>query len=92
MRVIDIQQPHMLGLQACRTRVEAVAREVFAQFHLGEPVWSGNTLPFSGSGIEGWLQAGADNVHVHVRLGTLLGLLQAKIEAEIRAKLRAHLA
>lgn len=88
---IDIHHPHTLGKPACRSAVDAIARDLSARFSLGAMDWSGDTLSFARPGVAGSLTVAADDAHVQVRLGPLLGLMRPAIEAEIRRQLREHL-
>lgn len=90
MTEIDIQHTHSLGKQAGRARVDEIARELATRFGLGGMAWSGDTLAFTGHGIEGSLEIDENDVRVRMKLGMLLGLMRPLIEAETRRRLREH--
>jgi putative polyhydroxyalkanoate system protein len=49
--------------------------------------WHGDELHFSRPGVDGHIAVGADELHVHARLGLLLAPLRNAIEREIETHL-----
>ncbi|TAN00723.1 MAG: polyhydroxyalkanoic acid synthase [Rhodanobacteraceae bacterium] len=88
---IDIHHSHSLGRRDCRAAVDAAAGKLSERFGLGDMKWNGDTLGFTGHGIEGSLTVSDTDAHVQVRMGPLLGLMRPVIEAEIHRQLREHL-
>jgi putative polyhydroxyalkanoate system protein len=88
---IDIHHSHSLGKHECRTAVDAVAGKLSERFGLGAMTWKGDTLGFTGRGVEGSLTVSDTDAHVQVRMGPLLGLMRPLIEAEIHRQLGDHL-
>lgn len=83
---IDIRRPHALGADKARNVIEHIADSLRDKFGV-TPSWQGDTLHFARSGVEGTITAGAEEVHVNVKLGMLLAPLKPTVEAEIRRKL-----
>lgn len=83
---IDIKRRHALGTEKSRSVIEHIAESLQSKFGV-TPTWEGNTLHFSRSGVNGFIQAGADQVHVSAQLGMLLTPLKPTVEAEILRKL-----
>lgn len=88
---IDIHHSHSLGKHACRAAVDAVAGKLSGRFGLGNMKWDGDTLGFTGPGVEGSLTVSDTDARVQVRMGPLLGLMRPVVEAEIHRQLRDHL-
>lgn len=91
MTTIDIHHPHALGKPACRSAVDAIARDLSTRFSLGRMDWSGDTLSFTRPSVSGSLTVADADAHVRVQLGPLLGWMRPAIEAGIRRQLREHL-
>ena len=83
MSVIDIQRSHQLTQQQARAAAERVAIELDQKFGL-EHRWEGETLHFQRTGLNGHLEVGKDQVHVHMQLGFLLCSFQSRLEHEIQ--------
>ncbi len=83
---IDIRRRHGLGTDQTRAVIEHIADSLQHKFGV-TPAWDGDTLHFSRSGVNGFIQAGAGEVHVSARLGMLLAPLKPTVEAEILRKL-----
>ena len=91
MPTIDFHHPHPLGKETCRSAVDAATRDLAARYGLGGMDWTGDTLAFTGNGVNGKLTVADHDVHVCVELGGLLGLMRPLIEAEIRRGLDERL-
>ncbi len=83
---IDITRKHTLGADKARSVVEHIAASLQHKFGV-TPSWEGDRLHFSRSGVNGFIEAGADSVRVNATLGMLLAPLKPTVEAEIRRKL-----
>lgn len=83
---IDIQREHALGAEGARAVIDGLADRLYRKFGV-TPNWRGSVLHFSRHGVEGFIEAGAHHVHVHVKLGLLLSPLRPTVEAEILNKL-----
>lgn len=84
--LIDIKRRHALGADKARAVVTHIAESLEHKFGV-TPAWEGNTLHFSRSGVNGFIVADADEVHVSAKLGMLLAPLKPTVEAEIKRKL-----
>lgn len=82
MTDIDIRRRHALPLKEAKARVERIAERIAERFDV-DYGWSGNTLQFTRSGVEGRIAVSAKDLHVAVRLGFLLFALKSSIEKEI---------
>jgi len=82
MSQIDIRRAHALSLGEARGKVERIAAAIAERFDL-ECAWSGNTLHFQRSGVEGEIAVGAKAIQVRARLGFLLFAIRPSIEREI---------
>lgn len=83
MAGIDITHPHSLPPEQTRSAVEAVAAKLAERFDM-QYGWSGETLNFSRSGVDGAIAMLPGNLHVTAKLGFLLAAMRGPIEAEIR--------
>lgn len=83
---IDIKREHALGAEGARAVINGIAEGLQRKFGV-TPSWQGQVLHFSRPGVEGFIEAGTDHVHVHVKLGLLLSPLRPTVEAEIQNKL-----
>lgn len=83
---IDITRRHALGADEARRVVEHLAASLQHKFGV-TPSWQGDTLHFARSGVDGFIDASADTVHVQARLGMLLAPMRATVETEIQRKL-----
>jgi len=83
MSNIDIRHKHSLAPAQARDAVQDVADKLAERFGV-ECDWSGDTLNFSRSGVDGHIALEPDQLHVTAKLGFLLGAMKGPIEAEIR--------
>lgn len=83
MAGIDIQHPHSLPPEQARTAVESVAKTLAERFDM-QYGWSGDTLNFSRSGVDGAIDLLPGALHVTAKLGFLLSAMKGPIESEIR--------
>ena len=83
MSSIDIRHDHSLTPAKARKAVEEVAEKLAERFGI-EYDWSGDTLNFARSGVDGKIALGAKQLRVTASLGFLLGALKGPIESEIR--------
>ncbi|MGO1460724.1 MAG: polyhydroxyalkanoic acid system family protein [Marinobacter sp.] len=86
MSVIDVHRAHTLDKDHARDAAEALARDLSSQFDL-DSQWEGDHLKFKRSGVKGYLNITANDLHVHLELGMLLRPFKAKIESEIHSQL-----
>jgi len=91
MAKIDIERAHGMEPARARALIDELAASLQGQYGLKHR-WRGDALEFSGSGVDGIIDIGADTVRVTARLGLLLGPLRGKIEQDIRARLDKYLA
>ena len=87
MSRIDIRHPHSLSKAKARKAVEDVARKLAEKFDM-DYGWEGDTLNFSRSGVDGHIALGADDLHVHAKLGCLTAMFKEPIEGEIKRVLK----
>ena len=87
MSRIDIRHPHSLSKAKARKAIEDVARKLAEKFDM-DYGWEGDTLNFSRSGVDGHIALGADDLHVHAKLGFLTAMFKDPIENEIRRVLK----
>ncbi|MFT3762080.1 MAG: polyhydroxyalkanoic acid system family protein [Pseudoxanthomonas sp.] len=83
MSSIDIRHPHNQSPEQARAAVEEVARKLADRFDF-KYAWSGDTLGFNRSGVDGRIELEPQQLRVTAKLGFMLSMLQAPIEAEIR--------
>lgn len=83
MSNIDIRHAHSLPPEQARQAVQDVADKLSERFGMVYD-WSGNTLNFNRSGVDGHIEVEPGELHVTAKLGFLLGTMKGPIEAEIR--------
>ncbi|MFT4255680.1 MAG: polyhydroxyalkanoic acid system family protein [Pseudoxanthomonas sp.] len=83
MSSIDIRHPHNRSPQEARAVVDDVARKLAERFDC-RCDWSGDTLRFNRSGVDGRIELTTQEVRVNAKLGFMLSMMQGPIEAEIR--------
>ncbi len=83
MSRIDIRHAHSLPKPKARKAVEEVAHKLAERFHM-ETGWEGDVLNFSRAGVDGHIELGPKDLHVHAKLGFLAGMFKDSIENEIR--------
>jgi putative polyhydroxyalkanoate system protein len=82
MASIDIQRSHSKPLKDAKKSVDRVAKHIADKFDVTHE-WSGNTLHFSRSGVDGTIAVTAKQVHVSVNLSFMLMMLKGSVEKEI---------
>ncbi len=83
MSNIDIRHAHSLPPDQARKAVQEVADKLAERFGVACD-WSGDTLNFNRSGVDGQIGIAPNELHVTAKLGFLLGTMKGPIEAEIR--------
>ena len=83
MSNIDIRHAHSLPPEQARQAVQDVAEKLADRFGMITG-WSGDTLNFSRSGVDGHINLAPSELHVTAKLGFLLSAMKGPIEAEIR--------
>ena len=87
MSRIDIRHPHSLPKAKARKAIEDVAKKLAEKFDM-DYGWDGDTLNFSRSGVDGQIELGAKDLHVHAKLGFLTAMFKEPIEGEIKRVLK----
>jgi putative polyhydroxyalkanoate system protein len=82
MASIDIQRTHNKPIKDAKKAVERVAVHIAEKFDV-EYEWSGNTLNFSRSGVDGHIAVSTKLVHVSVNLSFMLMMIKSSVEREI---------
>lgn len=88
---IHYVRKHDWSLSDAKKRVQQAADELEQEYDVRSE-WSGNTLHFSRSGVEGTMAVTAQDVTLDVTLGFLLKPFKAKFEAHIERNLDRALA
>lgn len=83
MSRIDIRHAHSLPKAKARKAVEEVASKLAERFQM-DTGWDGDVLNFSRSGVDGHIELGPKDLHVHAKLGFLAAMFKDSIESEIR--------
>ncbi|MBU8978239.1 MULTISPECIES: polyhydroxyalkanoic acid system family protein [unclassified Lysobacter] len=83
MSNIDIRHAHSLSPDQARQAVQEVAAKLADRFGMTYD-WSGDTLNFNRSGVDGHIAVAPQELHVTAKLGFLLSTMKGPIEAEIR--------
>lgn len=83
MSNIDIRHAHSLPPDQARKAVQDVADKLADRFGMAYD-WSGDTLNFNRSGVDGHIAVESNELHVTAKLGFLLSAMKGPIEAEIR--------
>jgi putative polyhydroxyalkanoate system protein len=86
MADIELIKHHSLPLAAARALVQRTADDLGKEYHLVSH-WTGNTLHFTRTGIQGQMQVTESEIRLEVTLGFLLKLLKSKF-VEHRTQLR----
>ena len=87
MSRIDIRHPHALPKAKAKKAIDEVAKKLAERFQM-ECAWDGDILNFTRSGVDGQIELGKDDLHVHAKLGFLTAMLKDPIENEIRRVLK----
>jgi putative polyhydroxyalkanoate system protein len=82
MADIEMIKHHSLPLAAARALVQRTADDLGKEYHLVSH-WTGNTLHFTRTGIQGQMQVTESEIRLEVTLGFLLKLLKAKFVESI---------
>lgn len=82
MASIEIQRKHSKPLKEAKKSVERVAKHIADKFDV-EYDWSGNTLNFSRSGVDGHIAVSATEIHVSVNLSFMLMMIKSSVDKEI---------
>lgn len=83
MSNIDIRHSHSLAPDQARKAVQEVADKLAERFGVACD-WTGDTLNFNRSGVDGHIAVEPNQLHVTAKLGFLLSAMKGPIEAEIR--------
>ncbi len=86
MSGIKVRRSHHFTHAEARKGAERVAANLEERFSL-TGTWKGDTLHFSGAGIEGELRLEPKAVEIDARLGFMLALMKPVIEASIHENL-----
>jgi putative polyhydroxyalkanoate system protein len=87
MANIRVTQAHSMSLEEARAAAQEVTDKLAAKFDF-KSNWSGNTLNFKRSGVDGSLAVTTKEATIDIKLGFMLGMMSGKIEEE--AKLMMH--
>ena len=87
MSRIDIRHPHALPKAKAKKAIDEVAKKLAERFQM-DWNWTGDVLNFSRSGVDGHIELGAKDLHVHAKLGFLTAMFKDPIENEIRRVLK----
>ena len=87
MSRIDIRHPHALPKAKAKKAIDEVAKKLAERFQM-ECAWDGDILNFTRSGVDGQIELGKDDLHVHAKLGFLTAMYKDPIESEIKRVLK----
>ena len=87
MSRIDIRHPHALPKAKAKKAIDEVAKKLAERFQM-ECAWDGDILNFTRSGVDGQIELGPDDLHVHAKLGFLTAMFKDPIESEIKRVLK----
>ena len=87
MSRIDIRHAHALPKAKARKAIEEVAKKLAERFQMDWD-WTGDVLNFSRSGVDGHIELGTKDLHVHAKLGFLTAMFKEPIENEIKRVLQ----
>jgi putative polyhydroxyalkanoate system protein len=82
MASIDIKRKHSKPLKDAKKSVERVAKHIAEKFDV-QYDWSGNTLNFNRSGVDGKIAVTEKQVHVFANLSFMLSMIKGPVEQEI---------
>ena len=83
MPSIHLSTPHNLGAATAKKRVEEVATQIKNRFGVAYN-WSGNTLQFNRSGVNGTIDVEDKEVTVDAEIGMMLTPFKGEIERQLR--------
>lgn len=82
MASIEITRSHSKPLKEAKKAVERVAQHIAEKFDV-EYDWTGNTLNFNRSGVDGHIAVSAKEIHVSVNLSFMLMMIKSSVDREI---------
>lgn len=82
MASIEITRSHSKPLKEAKKAVERVAQHIAEKFDV-EYDWTGNTLNFSRTGVDGHIAVSAKEIHVSVNLSFMLMMIKSSVDREI---------
>lgn len=82
MASIEITRSHSKPLKEAKMAVERVAQHIAEKFDV-EYDWTGNTLNFNRSGVDGHIAVSAKEIHVSVNLSFMLMMIKSSVDREI---------
>lgn len=86
-----IKREHSLGREEARRRVDEIAADVGGRFNLRSE-WADDSLQVKGTGVNGAINVGDEDIEVDVKLGFSLMLLESSIRSAIEDAMDKHLA
>ena len=86
MADISLKRTHALGLKGARTAADKMAERLAEKFAL-QASWSGHTLNFTGSGVNGTLVVTEIQIDLEVTLGFMLKMMKGPIDKAIHENL-----
>ena len=90
MSQIHVTQTYSIPREEVRQAVDVLAGKLRDRFGANTQ-WDGDSLQFSGSGIEGEIAVHDDAVSVDADLGFMFGMMKGPIESEIKRVLSEQL-
>jgi putative polyhydroxyalkanoate system protein len=87
---LRIKRQHDLGVDEAKRRVDVVAGKLSSDYALRSD-WRGNTLGFSGSGVNGEVDVAQDSIEFKVKLGFALMMMEGPIRRSIEKALDQEL-
>lgn len=91
MASIELTRSHSLSSDDARRAVERVAAKLESKLDVTHE-WKGDTLHFEGSGADGRIEVGADEVRVAINLGLMLRPMKGWIRTQAARYLDEQLA
>ena len=89
MATIDITRRHGLGRERAREIVAQIGQDLVRRYGV-QNQWQGDTLLVRRGGIEGRIEVGEQDVHMHAQLGVMAGMLKGTIEQEVQKQFEQH--
>lgn len=86
MPSIHIERKHPLSIKDAKAAVSHVAQILSERFDI-DWEWSGNTLDFHRSGVNGHIKVSKGSLTVSVQLGFLMSAFRSGIESQIQQTL-----
>lgn len=91
MARIDIRRTHSRSVPDARAAIDRLAEAISDEFQL-QCKWTGDTLQFTRSGVDGCIALADGEVRVTAELGFLMGAFKPLVEREIERHLDEQLA